>query len=149
MKRLKAATDGMQTLNTKVEGLTMTFGELSTKVNSLTTTVRDLSTNVKGQSNKVSEIKQTMTTKINDLNHTLTPNIDGLNTKIKDLLKAQGDLIKKVSCNAKLCQRHGQESMLMTLMTPMMMMLINCWQQCRYTSRQSELTTEFNKCQCN
>jgi uncharacterized protein YoxC len=119
MKKLEEATDGMQTLTTKVEGLTTTVGELTTKVDDLTTTVRDLSTKVeahsdkvgdlstevKGQGNKVSEIKQMMTTKIDDLNHTLTPKIDGLTTKIKDPHKAQGDLIKKVSCEAKLRRR--------------------------------------------
>jgi hypothetical protein len=66
MKKLEEGTTGMQTLTTKVEGLTMTVGELGTK--------------------------------IDDLNHTLTPKIDGLNTKIKDSLKAQGDLINKASC---------------------------------------------------
>lgn len=111
MKKLEEATTGMQTLTTKVEGLTTTVGELTTKVDNLTTTVRDLSTKVeahsdkvgdlstviKGQGSKVSEIKQMMTTEIDDLNHTPTLKIDGLNTKIKDSLKAQGDLIKKVS----------------------------------------------------
>jgi hypothetical protein len=47
------------------------------------------------------------------------------------------DMSERARCSVLLCDVEA----VMMLMTPMMMMLLFCRQQCRYASRPSELTT--------